>query len=180
MTGFRAGDLVPRRTRSAVHQGRLLAVVLSVLLAGCSPLDGLAGAESPGGPDWPPTVPEVTVTLQDDAIELDRRVPSGRVVFRVHNAGTVRHRVTLIPLPDDLPPLEEQLAGDERRSVSPLGATNTHPPGEGTAFAVDLEPSQRYGLVCFEKTDDGTVHARTGENAEFRTGDTNAGNGDGT
>lgn len=180
MISFHAGKPLRRRTPFPIHQGGLLAVVLSVMLAACSPLDGLAGAESPGGPDWPPTVPEITVTLQDGAIELDQPVPSGRVVFRVHNAGTMRHRVTLIPLPDDLLPLEEQLAGDERRSVSPLGATNTHPPGEGTAFAVDLEPGQRYGFVCFEETDDGTVHARTGENAEFRAGDTKTGNGDGT
>lgn len=149
----------------------LAAVVATVAMLGCTPLQGKTDLESIGGEDWPPPVPEITITLQDDGIEVDGSVPPGRVVFRVHNAGTTRHRVTLMPLPDDLPPLAEQLHGDDRHSVSPLAATNTHAPGEGTAFAVDLDADQRYGLVCYEHDEDGTLHALKGMNAEFRTAD---------
>lgn len=149
--------------------GLVALMAAAVMAAGCTALAGSTD-ESSGEGSWPPSVPQIDITLQDDAIEVDRPVPGGRVVFRVHNAGSDRHRVTLMPLPEDLPPLDEQLAGDERRGVRPMGATNTRPPGQGTAFAVDLEQGRRYGLVCFERTDDGTVHARTGENAEFRAG----------
>lgn len=148
--------------------------VLMFTAAGCSPLRGLAD-EPTGQEGWPPAVPEIDIVMQDGAIDIHGPVPAGRVVFRVHNAGSMRHRVTLIPLPDDLPPLDEQLRGEERRSVTPLAGTNTHPPGEGTAFAIDLESGQRYGVVCFEEHDDGTVHAREGENAEFRAGESSAG-----
>lgn len=148
-------------------------LLAGVAVTGCGSSAEPAGG-STGGQGWPPSVVEIDVTLRDDAIEVERPVPAGRVVFRVHNSGSERHRVTLMPLPEDLPPLAQQLAGDERVSVSPQGATNTRPPGAGTAFAVDLEPGRRYGLVCFEKTDDGTVHARTGENAEFRAGGADA------
>lgn len=144
-------------------------MAVTFLAAGCA-LQGSAD----GDDRWPPSVPEIEVVLRDDAIDVDGPVPAGRAVFRVHNAGTQRHRVTLIPLPEDLPPIEKQLAGDERRSVTPLAATNTRPPGEGTAFAADLEQGRRYAVVCFERDDDGILHARQGMNAEFRAGGSNA------
>jgi len=93
----------------------------------------------------------------------------GRAVFTVTNAGKVDHHLTLIPLSDDLPPIDEQLHGTTRRSVNPEAQSPTLRPGESEAFAVDLVPGQRYALICFLRDrGDPVNHALKGMNAEFR------------
>lgn len=143
-------------------------MAVAAFASGCSSASG--GATNGGEGEWPPSVPEVEVAMRDYAFEFDTPVPSGRVVFRVHNAGSVPHRVTLVPLPEDLPPIDEQLQSDQRRSVTPVGAVNPRKPGGGSVFSVDLQEGRRYALICYEEDDDGAVHARKGGNAEFRAG----------
>lgn len=120
--------------------------------------------------EWPPSLPEVEVTLDEYTFGLERQVPAGRVEFRFRNIGDEAHHAMLVPLPEDLPPIGEQLAGDERRDVDVLAAINPHQPGEEGTFAVDLQRGRRYGLVCFVEDDDGTLHAHHGMHTEFRAG----------
>lgn len=112
--------------------------------------------------------------MYDYGFDFDTPIPSGRVVFRVHNTGSVTHRVTLVPLPEDLPPIQEQVHSDQRRGVRPLGGVNPRQPGGRSVFAVDLEEGRRYALICYEKDDEGVVHARLGGVAEFRAGGADA------
>jgi len=85
----------------------------------------------------------------------------------MRNTGTIPHRVTMLRLPDDLPPLDEQLKGTERRPISPFAGIYDRLPGREGTFAVDLAPGQRYGMVCFI-VDEGGSHAVRGMSTEFR------------
>lgn len=136
---------------------RVLPALAAAVLAGCAP-----GAAAP----LPPEPPVIEVSVDEHTVDYDGDIPTGRVVFRVRNAGTESHRLALIPLPEDMPPIHEQLASDDRRPVEPLAGTSNRGPGEVGVIAVDLQPG-RYGLVCFATDDDGTSHARKGEATEF-------------
>lgn len=95
------------------------------------------------------------------------QIVPGRVVFNVRNEGQQWHRLSLIPLPADFPPLLEQLRGDTRQVVfTKATIPDTPPAGTGT-FAVDLSPG-RYAMVCLTVGPDGKSHAREGMATEFR------------
>ncbi len=117
----------------------------------------------------PKGVPIVMVTMREHRYEYDASaIPSGRVVFRFVNAGSVEHRPALLRLPEDLPPLDEQVRGTERRSVQPYAGVYDRLPGESGSFAVDLAAGERYGIICFARDADGSSHAQKGMNSEFR------------
>lgn len=97
-------------------------------------------------------------------------IPAGRVNFRLRNAGDQGHQPTLLVLPDDVPPIEEQLKGTNRRNVPTLANSSGIPPGVTGALAVDLKAGQRYAFVCFVKTNDDKDHSRLGMAWEFRAG----------
>lgn len=107
--------------------------------------------------------------MEDYRFNYDPDIPSGRVVFRIHNAGDVPHQVTLFPLPEDVPPIDEQLRGEQRRFVEPFADIYERPPGDTGTFAVDLEPGTRYAMVCFLEAKDGELHWRKGMVSEFLT-----------
>lgn len=92
----------------------------------------------------------------------------GPIVFRITNAGAVPHQLDLLPLAEDVPPLDVQLRGSERRVVNPFAGIGDRQPGQAGAFAVNLRPGVRYGLVCFLVEPDGRSHARSGMTSEFR------------
>jgi len=102
--------------------------------------------------------------------QYDPAIPSGRVVFVVHNLGHENHVVLFLELPDDLPPLDAQLQGTARRVLTPYAGTDTRRPGQDGAFAVDLKPGRRYGFICNLSSPAGPIHALLGMNSEFRTG----------
>lgn len=116
----------------------------------------------------PPSAATVQVRLLDDDLVVDRPVPAGRVIFRITNAGRAAHRLALIPLPEDFPPLEEELANEQGRSAPLQARVPDLPPGAVGMFAADLIAGQRYALVDFSRSAEGTVHARLGVAAEFR------------
>lgn len=144
--------------------GRLAVAVMAVGAAlttgGCSP-------EQTQEP-LPPEVPTVEVRLAEHDLLYESPVPAGRVVFRIHNAGDRVHRLALLPLPEDFPPLEEELANDSPRSVDPFARIPNLAPGETGTFAVDLAAGKRYAMVDFSKTSDGRTQAKLGVAAEFR------------
>ncbi len=143
---------------------RLVAVV-GVLLttAGCA-RDGASRAAPL--PKAPPVVP---VTMTEYRFALEGDVPSGRVVFRVRNAGRLHHRVTLVALPEDLPPIDVQLGGTERRYIEPFAGMPERAPATTSSFAVDLEPATRYAFICFTVDRDNQNHAEKGMATEFRS-----------
>jgi len=106
--------------------------------------------------------------MKDYRFEFAPPVHRGRTVFRVANRGSVVHRLVLVPLPADYPPLKERFASSgERRSIDPLAGIPDRRPGETDTFSVDLKAG-RYGLVCFVTDVDGRSHAEKGMVAEFR------------
>lgn len=127
-----------------------------------------AGPGTPMARSLPGRAATVEVTLREYAIGHSPHVPSGRVMFAVRNSGRVPHRPSLVPLSDDVPPIDEQLRGAERRAVSPFAGVTTLAPGERGVFAVDLEPGRRYAFICFAADEDGRPHAVKGMSSEFR------------
>ena len=118
----------------------------------------------------PESPPEVVVTMNEYTFEHRSPVPAGRVVFRVRNEGKIDHRLTILPLPEDVPPIQEQMRGAERRVSARFAGIPTRPPGTTGMFAVDLVPGARYAMVCFVLDRDDVSHAQKGMATEFRAG----------
>ena len=140
---------------------------LSALLAvGAVPACG--GSAAPG-PPLPPAAQVVEVVMEEYRFVWTPPTRPGRVVLRVRNGGRLAHDLVLAELPDDLPPILEQLRGDTRRHVTPIANLPPRRPGSRTAIAVDLSAG-RYAVICYIKDPDGLVHARKGMGTEFRLG----------
>lgn len=138
-----------------------VAALLMVVLGACK-----GSSEEPA---LPPRPAMVTVTMREYRFEYDPVVPRGRVVFRFVNAGRLTHQPDLIPLTEDVPPIDQQVRGERRAVVTPFAGIAAREPGEAGTFAVDLEPGQRYAFVCFARDpDDGQSHALQGMTSEFR------------
>jgi hypothetical protein len=117
----------------------------------------------------PPAPPLVVVGMDEYRYEYDQQIPSGRVVFRFENNGELPHQPDVVPLADDIPPIDEQLRGSTRAVVFPLAGALERDPGKTGTFAVDLAPGQRYAIICFARNEDGGSHALLGMSSEFRT-----------
>lgn len=138
--------------------------------ARCALVTLLAGAACtpPQEPDVPPAAPVVTVSMTEYSFSFDRTIPAGRVIIRSVNEGKVLHLTLLSPLGDDFPPIDEQLRGEERRTLIPMASTPPRRPGETGIFAVDLRPG-RYAFLCtLLDSQDDTSHALKGMASEFR------------
>ncbi len=105
--------------------------------------------------------------MSEYKFDMDGSPPGGRVVFRARNLGRLDHELVLVALPEDLPPIQEQLRSDERRPASSIARIPPRVSGSTGTFAVDLSPG-RYAFVCFVVDADGQQHARKGMSAEFR------------
>lgn len=138
----------------------LLAVV--ALTSGCTSQRPPAGYYLPSGPAI------VNVEERDNDYILDQsEVPAGRVVFRIANKGRLAHDLSLVALPQEVPPIKEQLRSANRRGVKTLAYIPSHRPGDSEAVAVDLAPG-RYALLCFEKDGTGQTHALMGMATEIK------------
>lgn len=112
--------------------------------------------------------PVVVITMREYRFDYDRNIPGGRVVFRFVNKGKRPHRPSLLPLPEDLPPIDQQLHGSKRRALKPFAGIPDQKPGATDTFAVDLIAGRRYALICYAQDPDGRPHALKGMNSEFR------------
>jgi hypothetical protein len=130
----------------------------------------ITSCQSSALPPPPQGSPVVVVNMEDYRYEHEPSIPAGRVVFRFVNTGVYTHRPSLLPLDEDVPPIDEQLQSSERRIVLPFAGVPDRQPGESGTFAVDLEPGRRYALICFFRDPDGVTHARKGMTSEFRAG----------
>lgn len=137
----------------------------TVILAACSPMSPSQGTRPPA----PAAVPMVTITMRDHRFEYPGQVPAGRVLFRVRNAGQATHHLTMVPLPESLPPIVEQLRGTERRFLSPFAGIYDRKSGDTGTFVADLEPGRRYALICSVRGEDAKPHWMKGMASEFRT-----------
>ena len=133
----------------------------ALLAAGCTS----SGASS----STPPAAPVVDVAMSEYGYDFDARVPAGRVVVRARNLGSVDHELLLVELPEDFPPVKDQLQSDKRRAVSNVGRVAKRTPGTTGTFAADLAPG-RYAMACFILDPDGNQHAVKGMVEEFRVG----------
>ena len=107
------------------------------------------------------------IAPEEGALLLAAR--KARAVARGH-AGTadwVLGADTIVALPEDFPPLAEQLRSSTRTGVATLARILRRPPGEHGTIAVDLPPG-RYGFLCFVADADGVAHAVKGMAAEIR------------
>lgn len=155
----------PCRCQGCALKSLLGGLVLATLLGGCTTT---ATMQSGPADDLPPPPTVVQVVEQDHAFVLSRaEIPAGRVVFQRVNRSRLAHDLSLVAMPEDMPPITEQLEGGDRRVVSGLASLPSHPPASRDAFAVDLTPG-RYGLVCWERDGTGVAHAHMGMAVEFR------------
>lgn len=145
--------------RAVLAAGTLLASCSTRQIGNAGPLDA----------PLPAPAPIVEVEMRDYAFDYDSAIPAGRVVFRARNIGKVAHRLALLPLPEDVPPIDEQLASSQRRFLEPFAAFANRPPGAVGSFAVNLAPGQRYAMICYVVDADGEPHYRKGMSSEFRT-----------
>lgn len=152
------------RTRLARRLATVATAGLALVAPGCQSRASEVTALPPG-----PHVVEVQMT--EYSFRYPPAVPAGRVLFRVRNAGREAHSLSLLPLTDDVPPIDQQLRGSRRLGIVPFAGVGTRRPGDRTTFAADLAPGLRYAIVCFLVGDDGQPHALRGMASEFRTGE---------
>lgn len=147
------------RRRSTAWPLAGVVVALTLLSGSCG---------QPAEPTLPRARPVVDISMREYSFQYNHAIPSGQVTFRVRNEGRVNHRLALIPLSDDFPPIDTQLRGNKRRRVFPLAGIPDRPPGSGATFAAFLRPG-RFALICFIRAPDGETHALKGMTSEFRT-----------
>ena len=144
--------------------GRLVVATVAVgaVLPACS-----GAAHAPALP----TRPEIVeVGMKEFRFEYRRPVAAGRVVLQVRNDGALHHRLTMVPLDEDMPAIDEQLRGTDRRTLTALASIPDVAADEQASIAVDLVAGVRYGMVCFLTDADGRPHALKGMASEFRAG----------
>ncbi|HEV2125950.1 MAG TPA: hypothetical protein VGW38_24600 [Chloroflexota bacterium] len=139
------------------------ALALALVIAGTGSCRTTSDAALPAPP------PIVDVIMTEYQFDYELPVPAGHVVFRVANEGQVPHRITMLALAEDTPPIQQQLSGSERRVATPLAGMPLQQPGETASFAIHLEPGVRYAAICFV-TEDEESHAVLGMASEFRAG----------
>lgn len=152
-------------SRRTVRHGVAALALAATGMTACTSSEPVA---RPPAPDSPP---EIVVTMKEYGFEFDSKfqgLPAGRVVFRMLNKGSERHTPSLIPLDDDVPPIDEQVRGTERRLVKPFAGVNDRSPGASGTFAVDLVPGQRYAFICYAYTPDNVAHSQKGMTWEGR------------
>lgn len=146
---------------------RLFAAV--VVLAGHA-ATSCGGSSPPQRPAAPPSPAVVVVTMNEYRFRPSAtRLRAGRVVFRMVNAGREPHSPALVPLDEDVPPIDVQVSSAERRIVAPFAGVNTRLPGAVGTFAVDLVAGRRYAFVCYASTAEEKAHSKLGMTWEFRT-----------
>lgn len=142
-----------------------MVLTLVVMATGC----GSEEAKRPAAPEPPPSFGLTMREYSYAPSVAPDAIPAGRVNFTLRNDGDLGHQPALVFVPDDFPPMSEQVRGDERRPVRILANNAGIPVGVTTALAVDLQPGQRYAFLCLAKADEGKQHSQLGMAWEFRT-----------
>lgn len=154
------GDYVKTRRIPSPHL-----VVCVLVLAACETAPRQS-APLPAGPQV------VEVEMSEYSFAHNGTIESGRALFRVTNRGRLPHNLSLVPLAEDIPPIDEQLRGGQRRAATPFAGIAALAPNATTTFAADLASGVRYAFICFLEDPDGTSHALRGMSSEFRASGT--------
>ncbi len=157
-------DLAIAHRHHAALSRSLIFVTLLLLVSSC--------ARSDAAPvNLPPRPKLADVVATEYRFRLStRQMPQGRTVFRVRNDGDLAHDLSLVRLPEDVPPIAEQLRSGDRRAVPTIARLAPRPPDDHDIFAVDLTIG-RYAILCFIKDADDATHASKGMALEFRVGE---------
>lgn len=156
--------MISRARRAFALSATALAVALSTI--SCAE----AGRQDVPEGYVPPRPATVTVTMSEYRFVFARRLPPGRVVFKVVNGGQLPHRLSLLALPDGSPPIGELVKAPGGLTIAPMAQMpELAPGGAGGSFAVDLQPGRRYAMVSLRPSPDGTPEALLGMVAEIRT-----------
>ena len=115
-------------------------------------------------PDLPAPPHTFEIALAEYEFRHEATVGAGRIVINMTNVGAENHGLTLLPLPEDAPPVLEILGSGKIFAPKADVAVPVHTSG---SFAVDLTPG-RYALICFVKGPDGIQHQRKNMASEFR------------
>jgi hypothetical protein len=138
---------------------------LAVVLASC--------AEGQRSQAPLPSSPQVvTVTMAEFRYDYWNAggIRGGRAVFRVRNMGRLQHEFGLYEIGDDVPPIDAQVHGTERRGARSFAGTARRPGGTDVV-AVDLVPGRRYAILCtIVEPGELQSHGIKGMVSEFRAG----------
>lgn len=149
-------NALPNRLHTMAWRRGWVAVASAVLaLSSCSETN-----------TFPPAPHVVPVSMTEYRYGYEPPSSPGRIVFEARNVGRLDHELVLISVPEDIPPIDQQLRSDKRLVVPTVARLAPRGPGHRGTFAVDLEPG-RYALVCFVKDADGAQHDKKGMSAEF-------------
>lgn len=154
-------------SRSVGRSWRSLALVVGLVLVVACSSEAERGPTAEGG-YLPPQPDIVTVTMVEHRFVYARGIDAGRVVFEVTNSGSLRHQFSVIPLPDEGPPIEEVVA-EPGFEPEPLMTMPVLGSGEADAAAVELQPGARYAMVSLWPSPEGSSDAALGLAAEFTT-----------
>lgn len=146
----------PRGATGAI----IIPLVVAAWLGGCQA----------GDPGATPIERPVTLLVEMREMQFNHPpvVSPGRVVITARNVGAIDHRVSMLPLPEDFPPIDVQLHSDTRRVLAPIASTRVVAPGDVAVLAVDLTPG-RYAFVCnFRDASSDVPHSVQGMNSEIR------------
>lgn len=158
-------EIWPRRAAKGSFL-RSPVMAMAIVTATSFQLGGCGRSEPPL--PLPPAM--VDIVMDEYRFDVEQRLPAGRTVLRVTNAGEVDHEMVVVTLPEDFPPLDAQLRGDVRRPVGGIVAiVRARPPGSSRTLALELDAG-RYGLICFLRDADDVPHARKGMSAELQVG----------
>ena len=137
-----------------------LAPAVALLLAGCS------SGEAKTAP-LPPKPAEMSVTMAEYRFDHPPEIAAGRVIFRIHNAGEIDHKLEMVVLPEDFEgTLDAQLHSDVRVPLAGVASIARQRPSDDEVFAVDLPPG-KYGFLCFTEFPEGGTHALRGMSSQF-------------
>lgn len=121
-------------------------------------------------PPLPLPVPTMNVVMRDYEFDHPSRASPGRVVVRVHNAGTLRHEMVVNRLPEEFTrTVKEFVASDDSVTFYTTVHLSARSPGGEGVFALDLVPG-RYAFFCFVRDHDGVHHYKRGMASELRVG----------
>lgn len=151
-------SVLPRRVSNV---GVLVGWILITLgLTSCT--STASGAPLPRAPNV------VDVRMTEYRFDYPPVVPSGRVLFRITNAGKELHDLIMVPLPEEDPPLAAMLADNMRQVLTPYAGIRDQVRGAGATFAVDLVAGRRYAMLCVLADAQGRSHSVLGMASEFR------------
>lgn len=149
---------------------RPLATLSCVLLVSIVPTACSRPNHFPNGAPLPRRPATLHVSLADFYFVYPNRVPAGRVVFEVTNAGEFTHQLTLFRRSEGAVTLKQQVLTSPQPAEAPLQRMPSLQSGQAGTFAVDLIAGARYAMASLVVGPDGRNDAQKGMTSEFRAG----------